>query len=322
VGAAASAGSGGGGLFARVRGAVGGSQALLRIVYRDPEHVAERLTLYATERLGEPSHAWAEAARAARPDEPVDDLAHELCEQSAKIARVDGAVAGTPFFIALLPAYVNYLWQEARMSLRVAALYGEDPRTLETAADLLVLRGVHPTPEAASEALTYVREKPVPEGPEGRRPLRTWYRSVRSVLVFGGFLSAEEADAEKTSWLRRAFGFAVGGTLYLITWVLPVTFMIAMSWGCESHARKLGNQTMARYGGAEAAVEHPGRRAKRTRRTVIRGALLTLSVAVPIVFVAYVNHVRATTGVNWLAGVGALVALALVVAMAVAGSRR
>lgn len=36
------------------------TRALMRIAYRDPEHVAERLTLYAADRLGEASGTWAE----------------------------------------------------------------------------------------------------------------------------------------------------------------------------------------------------------------------------------------------------------------------
>ena len=50
-----------------------------------------------------------------------------LGTQSARIARLQGMVAGTPFYLALVPGYMNYLWQEARMNLRLAALYGRDP---------------------------------------------------------------------------------------------------------------------------------------------------------------------------------------------------
>src|SRR5437763_17142492 len=44
----------------RVRRAFGGTKALVRIVYRDPEHVPERLMLHATQNLAESSRAWAE----------------------------------------------------------------------------------------------------------------------------------------------------------------------------------------------------------------------------------------------------------------------
>jgi hypothetical protein len=58
------------------------------------------------------------------------------------------------------------------------------------------------------------------------------------------------------------------------------------------------------------------------KRARLRAAFLVLSVAVPIAFVAYVNHVRQSTGISWLAAIGALVALSLVVATTVIASRR
>src|SRR3954447_13438280 len=135
-----------------VRRAFGGTKALVRIAYRDPEHVPERLTLHATQNLAAPSREWAERALRERPEDTPAEIADELREQSVRIARVDGAVAGTPFFVALVPGYISYLWQEARMGLRTAALFGRDPASLQTAAEIPALRGVHPTAERAEEA--------------------------------------------------------------------------------------------------------------------------------------------------------------------------
>jgi hypothetical protein len=47
-----------------VRRVFTGSRALLRIVYRDPEHVAERLTLYAVDRIADEE---TESANSMRP---------------------------------------------------------------------------------------------------------------------------------------------------------------------------------------------------------------------------------------------------------------
>ena len=89
-------------------------------------------------------------------------IAEELRTQSAHVARIDGAISGTPFFIALVPGYLTYLQQEMRMTLRTAALYGRDPRDLRTSAEMLALRGVHPDVETAEAALNSVREKGSP----------------------------------------------------------------------------------------------------------------------------------------------------------------
>ena len=60
---------------------------MVRVAWRDPEHICERLTLQAVHRLAEPSLEWAQAARAAHPDgdlqESVDRARHPVREDRA-----------------------------------------------------------------------------------------------------------------------------------------------------------------------------------------------------------------------------------------------
>ena len=193
----------------RVRRTLSGWQVLARIAYRDPEHVAKRLALYGSRNHGESSLAWAHAVREARADVPRAVIAEELRTQTARIARVDGAVSGTPFLIALVPGYLAYLAEEGRMVQRTAALYGHDPRGLETTAEVLALRGVHPSVDAARTALETVHNAPSPEKPTERRSVRTWIHSVYLVLIFGGFLSApsDVRDESSHAWLKASVGF-------------------------------------------------------------------------------------------------------------------
>jgi hypothetical protein len=308
-----------------------GSREAVRIVYRDPEHVAERLTLYAVARLADPSWEWAESVRATRPDTPPAEIAEELRVQTAQVARIDGAISGTPFLIALVPGYLTYLYQEMRMTLRTAALYGRDPHELRTASEMLALRGVHPDVEAAEAALSAVRSTPMPEHPARRRSLRTWVDSGYRLLVFGGFLSPSTAEPPKRRILdriRAVLSFLLAAAIWVMTWVVPFTFMIMMAWGCETHSRQLGRRTLVYYDGEAASVNAAIALAARRKdhghdkRAVLRAIALFLSVAVPLGFIAYVNHVRNTIGVNWLVAVGALVAVARVTATAVISSRR
>jgi hypothetical protein len=313
-----------------IKRTLSGWRQLARIAYRDPEHVAERLTLYGAQHLGEPSLAWARRAGKTGSEVPRAVVGEELRTQSAQIARIDGAITGTPFLIALVPGYLAYLWQEGRMVLRTAALYGHDPRELETSAAVLALRGVHPTVDSAREALRGVRDLPLPDKPATRRPLRTWVRSVHVLLIFGGFMSAPSDAGSESAHprLKACLGFVVAATLWVITWVLPLTFMIAMAWGCETHTRQLGRRALIFYGGeaetAQAAIAGARERPDRGhgKRVTLRTVLIILSVAVPIGFVAYADHVRQSTGISPLAAVGALVALSLVVATTVIASRR
>ena len=303
---------------------------LVVLAYRDPEHVAERIALHSTQSLGEPSLEWAQGVRKEREGVPRAVIAEQLRTDSAKVAAVDGAVAGTPFLIALVPGYLLYLRQEARMLLRTAALYGRDPRELETAAEMLALRGVHPTVGAARSALLPVRDAPMPEKPAARRPWRTWVRSIYVLLIYGGFLSAP-SDARKEGahpWVKTAIGTVLAATVWVITWVFPLTFMVAMAWGCDSSARGLGRRALIFYdsepGSAQAAIAaaKQQRDAGQNKRRMLRTTLLVLTVAIPIAFIGFVDHERQSTGITPLTGIGGLVALSLVIATAVIATRR
>ena len=313
-----------------VRQTLSGWRQFAQVAYRDPEHVAERLAFHGTRTLGEPSLAWARRVREERPDVPRAAIAEELRTQSAHVAAIDGTIAGTPFLFALVPGYLAYLQQETRMMLRTAALYDHDPREPEAAAEMLAMRGVHKTIDGARSAVTSVRHVPMPAKPNTRRPLRTWVHSVYMLLIFGGFLSAPSDKHKKTSHprLKTALSLLLGATIWVITWVLPLTFMIAMAWGCNIHARRLGrralifhdNERDSAQAAIAAAKQHkdPGH----YKRHIMPAGLLILSVAIPIGFIANVDRVRQSAGLTWLSGVGSLVALSLVIATAVAASRR
>ena len=314
----------------RIRRMFSGSRDLWRVVYRDPEHVPERLTLYTANRLGDASREWAQSVRSSHPDTPVAKIAEDLRTQSAHVARIDGAISGTPFFIALVPGYLTYLQQEMRTTLRTAALYGRDPRDLRTSAEMLALRGVHPDVEAAEAALISVRDKALPDRPERRRSWRIWVHSVYLLLIFGGFMSPSVAkeDTGARGKVRAVFGVLLGVGIWVTTWVLPLTFMIVMAWGCETHARQLGRRTLLYYDGEAdnvlAAIKAADARSDRghDKRAIARGVALFLSIAIPLGFVGYAQHVRHTAGINWLSALGVLVALSLVIATAVISRRR
>ncbi len=312
----------------RLRRVFAASKALVRLVYRDPEHVSERLMIYASDHLSDESREWARRTLADHPEATKARIAEDLRIQSAHIARVDGAISGTPFFIALVPGYLTYLVQEMRMTMRTAALYGSDPGSERVAAEMLALRRVHPDVDTAAASLEAVRATPMPEHPDTKRPLRTWVHSVYLLLVFGGFLSPSEASEDERSRLRTAFGLFIGVALWVITWVFPVTFMVMMAWGCETHCRQLGRRTQIYYAdegesiaAAIAAADHREDRGH-DKRAIVRSVVLFLSVAVPIGFIAYVDHVHKKTGINGLGALGALVALSLVIATLVISNRR
>jgi hypothetical protein len=296
----------------------------------DPAHIPERLTIYSVDKQADRAREWAQRARAAEPDTPLALLADTQRRRTVSTARIDGAVAGTPFFIALVPAYIAFLRQEVRFHLRVAALYGEDPADPRIAADFLVLRRVHKDTERALAELALVRANPIPPHRK-HTPLRAWYQAVISILILAGFIQAPDEDGAKSltrgQKVLRAVRFAVAGAIWILTWVVPVTFMIVMSWACESDARRFGQRVMTRY--ADEGVDIASAMAHADRKTggnravsLARGALVVLSVALPLALIAstLIEH-SGPFGVDLPKAAGALAALALVIGVSIAAIR-
>ena len=311
----------------RLRRSAGVPVEALRSALREPDHVPERLLLRATERSAASCVAWARAVLASGRD--VADVARTEYWLTVHVARLNGAIAGTPFFIALVPAYLVFLEHEYRLFMKLAALVGRDPTDLSVAADYLVLRGVHRSHSEALAALEEVRDAPAAP-PDDRRPIKYWYRSVISIMVFAGFLSAPDPDESKQrtvgTVLRSIGGLLFAGGLWVLTWVFPLSFMVLMSWTCERDARSLGESALEHFG--LQGVEKLTRAEKRERVksmtwktrvfNLIRALFLLVTLAVPLSLVGgSIMNKRWSFGWNLPETTGALAGLALVIGITV-----
>ena len=286
------------------------------------------MLLRVTERLADSCWKWGESVRANSKDE-VEVAAQEY-KSGVYVARVNGAVAGTPFFIALVPAYLAFLEREYRLFMRMAALAGKHPADLSVAAQFLVLRGVHATQAEALAALELVKDTPAP-APTRRRPIRYWYESVLTIMIYAGFLSPPDPDSVKRrgvkAYLKAAGGFALAGILWILTWIFPLTFMVMMSWTCERDARQLGQKILEFWGltGSERLTRAQRKERRRAMSwrirffNFVRGVILLLTLAVPFYLLggAIVNG-RWGTGWNVPDAAGAIAGLALVIGVTVA----
>lgn len=318
------------GRWARTRAGLHLPGTLMRLVRRDPHHVPERLTIYAVEHQADEARAWAERARERTGDGSLRAVAENQRRRTITTGRIDGAISGTPFFVALVPAYVAFLRQEVRFHLRMAALYGHDPADPHVAADFLVLRGVHKDVDQARTELETVRATPLP--PAGvRTPVRSWYQAIVRVLVLAGFLGPPEEDGgkEPTLWTRvvDVVKLVVAGLIWALTWIVPVTFMIMMSWACESDARRFSQRVLTHYqegqADLDAAIASADRKAGGNRAvTAGRAALVVLSVAIPLALVAstLLKH-NGPLGVNVPESFAALIALAVVIGVSAVALR-
>ena len=110
--------------------------------------------------------------------------------------------------------------------------------------------------------------------------------------------------------------------------MLPLTFMMLLAFSCERDARDLARLAQFYYDGQApdpgSAIPLAGalRGVGHRRNRLLRSLALVVSVAVPVAFVAYAEHVRNTTGVGWVSALGALVGLSLVIAVTVVARSR
>jgi uncharacterized protein (DUF697 family) len=119
----------------------------------DPQYAPEHLALEAVRRLGPQARAWADRARAERPDLDADALAQQAIRKFVKLARLSGAVSGAAGLPGAVVDVGVLAWTQARMVLHIAAAYGVDPTHNDRAIDLLVLQRVHKVAQTARLAL-------------------------------------------------------------------------------------------------------------------------------------------------------------------------
>jgi hypothetical protein len=260
---------------------------LVRAVWRDPYHFAEHLVVIAHEQLADPCLAWARRIRARDPQATPAELAAELRDSAAGFARTNGALAGTPFLTALVPAYMSVLWEQARMTMKIAALNGRDPREPGCPAEILYLRGIYDTPDSAAQALSRLNAEPTRSRASTSAKLRAWIQLIYVILVLVGILwTPEDHMRERPDRSRRAWLIvnAFAGLWFIITWVIPITCMIDMAHSCASDTRALATRAIDYYAEESTPGARPGPRtpARKTKRAGGHRLLLIITLAVPL----------------------------------------
>jgi hypothetical protein len=114
-------------------------------------------------------------------------------------------------------------WTQAALVLDIAAAYGQDPTDPRRAADLLVLTRVHPTHEAAADALAAAL---TPVEAEAGRSAAGAVRRLGMPIV-----------AQVTGWFA----------LRTVNRLLPGSALLAATLGARSSAEKLGTKAIAHF---------------------------------------------------------------------------
>ncbi|GAA4679057.1 hypothetical protein Prum_043710 [Phytohabitans rumicis] len=142
-----------------------------------PGHAPELLAIAAVRVLGPQARDWAAQTLATYPAATREGLARLATQRFVRVAGVGGAVSRVFGLFATATELATAAWAQAALVLHVAAAYGQDPTDPERAADLLVLAGVHPSPETARAALAAAMAAD-PEGQPALRALEAAWRIV------------------------------------------------------------------------------------------------------------------------------------------------
>jgi hypothetical protein len=296
-----------------------GFAALLRLVRAHPERLPEYMALFATHQQAPSVRKWAERHPVALSSPEHDQLLREMRHDLLAFSRINGALSGTPFFIALVPAYISVLREQARTALRIGALHGRDPGASQRPAEVLVFLGVYPNVQAAEARLERIRLPSADESSGLRQVggLHAWVEVVTQVLILAGFIEPPP-DKAKPKRTTRALRTTLALALWALTWIVPITFMLFMAYTCEGRTRKVFDRALRYYGDVEVDRDEWKRSSSQWRRErPVRALLLGVTLLIPLGLAGYVTQTESS---GWIKALGGLVALTT--AMLLAGYMR
>jgi hypothetical protein len=294
-----------------------GLAALLRLVRAHPERLPEYMVLFATRQQAPSVREWAERHPVDLSSPEHDRLLREMRHDLLAFSRINGALSGTPFFIALVPAYVSVLREQARTALRIGALHGRDPGAPRRPAEILVFFDVYPDVQVAEARLERIRLPSAADESSGLRQvggLRAWLEVVTQVLILAGFIEPSP-DKTKPKRTTRAIRTVLALSLWALTWIVPITFMLFMAYACEGRTRRVFDRALRYYGDVEADRDEWKRSSSQWRRErPLRAFLLGVTLLIPLGLAGYVAQTESS---GWIKALGGL--LALTTAMLLAG---
>jgi hypothetical protein len=286
-----------------------GLAELWRLIRAHPERLPEYMVLFASHQQAPSVREWVERHPVAPGSPEHDRLLREMRHDLLAFSRINGALSGTPFFIALVPAYVSVLREQARTALRIGALHGRDPGAPQRPAEVLVFLDVYPNVPAAEASLERIRRPTSGDEPTGLRQvggLRAWVEVVTQVLILAGFI---EPSPDKTERRRatRAVRTVLGLGLWALTWIVPITFMLFMAYACEGRTRKVFDRALRFYGDVEVDKAEWKRSSSQWRRErPVRALLLGVTLLVPLGLAGYVAQTGSAGLIKALGGLAAL----------------
>lgn len=252
----------------------------LRAVRSDPAHASELAVLYTTAQFAAHVAAWRAATIARHPGQTPEQLSRRLLRRAVAVARSDGAVSGSSFYLGMPAAVVSLFCHQVVLVIQIAALHGRDPSDPARAVEVLTLKGRAESLEAAAAAL---RDARLPSAKAGRPPLhRVLTQSLRQLPAMLGL---------KLRSLRGQHPLdAIVTVGQWASYLLPVVGIPACAISSARATKKLGADAIAFYGDPAAQLTPdpsftlPPRPSGRRRRRLV-AAVVAAAVALVVLVV-------------------------------------
>ncbi len=192
--------------------------------------------LYALPQLAPHVAAWAKRA-SAQGGVSADERARRVVRKSVALARRDGAVAGSSFYVGMPAALAAIYWHQLLMVLRIAALYGHDPADPRRAAEVLVIQGRHPDLDSAAAAL-----RAAIAAERGQPRPGAWTAARGALRQLPGMIGMRLRERRSARPLDRVIS-----TLQLASYLIPVVGIPSGAAASARASKKLGQAAIGYY---------------------------------------------------------------------------
>jgi hypothetical protein len=214
---------------------------VLRIMWADPQHMAEQLVVWSLAHFGPRAASVVENIRREHPDAERDELEELVVTHQARVAATEGAFVGGPFIVLIPVAFCAALLAQAQMVYELAAVSGRDPCDAMRAADLLVLLGAHDSIPEARAAIAAMKKDPRQEGE--KLPAGARVGMIKRMAYLLGLLGPDVGYSR----FRFIIGWVGIGMLLLVGFVLPLVWVPYLAYSTRRSTLRLAVRARRYY---------------------------------------------------------------------------
>jgi hypothetical protein len=242
---------------------------VLRIMWADPQHMAEQLVVWSLAHFGPRAERAVEKAKREHPEATRAELEDRVITSQSRVAATEGGFVGGPFIVLIPVAFCAALLAQAQMVYELADVSGRDPRDAMRAADLLVLLGAHDSIAEAQAAISGMKKNPRQEGK--KLPAGARVDMVKRMAYLLGLFTPDPGYSR----FRFIIGWVGIGLLLLVGFVLPLVWVPYLAYSTRRSTLRLAARAREYYaagGAADAGLIV--RRGDRTRASLGGGVAL------------------------------------------------